>query len=273
VNQLKSDLYQLVNQRTLIVIGWTLALLYALFVLLSVTRTALAMGAWVGDQGGQPIAVGFMGFVYADPEQPRFWEVAYTATSFAGLVWVVFLILATMFVSSEVTSGTIRLAVAHGTGLFQIFLSKWTVVAVTTVLISVAFDAATFVTSCVITGFTPSASQVAAWAGLVGLQTLVMIVLTLMCVTMFVVTRSVVAVMGIVPIFMFAAVFLYATTAQDRPPAAQAFMSVNPMYYLTEASRYWVDADVVGQVLLFAAVGLPALLGLSWLILSRRDLT
>lgn len=272
LNQLKSDVYRLLNQRLAIAVLWSLLGLYALFLVMSLTHTALSMGAWIGESDGEPVAVGFMGFAYADNNDPRFWEIAYSSTSFGGLVWIVFLILSTLFVSSEFTSGTIKLSVAYGIGVFRTFVSKWIVVAAATSLISVVFGAVAFVTSCVLAGYSPSGSQIAGWAGLLGLQTLIMIVLTLICFTLFVLTKSIVGVMGIIPTFMFAAVFLYATTAEDRPLPAQIFMDINPMYYLTEASRYWVDSDIVVSVLLYVVIGVPAMLALSWAVLTRREL-
>ncbi|AYY12317.1 hypothetical protein EF847_05940 [Actinobacteria bacterium YIM 96077] len=242
-----------------------------LFGIMTFTESPFSMGTVRGEQDGIPLINGFIGFSYESSE-PSFWELAYTSTAFSGLLWVVFMVLSTDVVAKEFQTGTIKLSVAHGQNIYKIYLCKWVATICVLGVMHYVYSAITSAVTFAYNGVVPSGEELAQLLALVSFHFLVMAVLTAICFTLYVITDSTVAVLAVIPIFMFSSVFVTAIYGDDRNLLAETYLNINPMYHLSQASRFWAEGEVIYSTTLFGVIGIPVLLILSYLLLRRREL-
>jgi ABC-type transport system involved in multi-copper enzyme maturation permease subunit len=230
------------------------------------------MGSVLGYKEGIPLIEGFIGFVYQDPANPLFWELAYSSTVLTSSLWLILMILSIQFISKEYQTGTIKLAVSYGINIFKIHLSKWIVVVSFFGLLFYLFNLATFATISGVKNFIPTFGNVMSLLALISLYYLVLAVFSLICFVLYIVIKNNDAVSWILSVFMFSPVVIVAIYGYDRPFLLDCYLSINPLYHLANASRFWADSGVTGSILLYVASGILFLLASSYFLLKKQEI-
>jgi hypothetical protein len=99
LNQMRADWYKLIHSKLCWVVGGLFALFFAAFAVASRQNAPFSLGEVRGTADGIPLLYGFIGFVYADPAAPRFWEMAYSSTVMSSLLWLAMVALSVQFVA------------------------------------------------------------------------------------------------------------------------------------------------------------------------------
>lgn len=272
-NQIRADFYKLWHSRQVWITFFTVLALFLLFTLMSFGDGTFSMGVADKYVEGIPVIQGFVGFTYENPDHPQFRELAYSAVSFVGILWIVLLSLAVQFYSKEYSTGAIKLSVAYGISSFTVFFSKFIVVISYFALLFYSFIYMAFILCAMQTGISLQLEHFLSLFKLVSLFYLVLIVFTMLCLTVQTLMRNTAAVTTLMIVFMFSMVILLiANYEKELPLYLKVYLAVNPMHYLWQAGGYWADSTILRDILLYFGIGLPALTGGSWLILRRQEI-
>lgn len=276
-NILRADIYRLARSQFvrvtavafLVVIG-----LYCVFNFADHSETSFAFGGVVGTAAdGTPLIDGFVGFSYLDPDNPRFWELVYSATCFTAATLFAIPITGMMITSADDQNGITKIAVAQGQSQSLLYLSK----VVLSVLVTGALWALHNVITLLLTLSRENASfngdQLRRWALTCLLIFLPLVVLMLLVSLVTLVTGSRVTGLVVMVLLIFTAPFL-ATLAQSRPSTLlDVILGVNPVWHANRVTRYWSQTQILGHTWLMFVVGSVLLLGASIAWLRRRELS
>ncbi|MCX7924082.1 MAG: ABC transporter permease [Clostridia bacterium] len=271
LNQLRADYYRLFHSKLCWVVGSVFTVFLIISAKMSMGKTVFIFGGVMGHKDGIPLLDGFIGFAYKNPVKPLFWELVYSSTAFTGLLWLVFMSLSVQFISKEYQTGTIKLAVSYGASVFKIYLSKWIVVVSFSGLLFYVYNLATFAVVCGVKNYVPTFGNWISLLALVSLYILVLAVFTLFCFTLYIAFKNTVAVLTIVPLFMFSMIIVI-NTFRTSSFLVNCYLRINPMYYLSNASRFWADSAIAKNILLFAAAGIALLLVSSYFLLKKQEI-
>jgi ABC-2 type transport system permease protein len=272
LNQLRADYYKLFHSKLFWVTGSLFAGFFVIFIIISLQNDTFSMGSVLGYKKGIPLYEGFIGFVFQDPANPLFWELAYSSTVLTSSLWLVLMILSVQFISKEYQTGTIKLAVSYGINMFKIHLSKWIVVISYFGLLFYLFNLVTFTTISILKNYIPTLGNVVSLLTLISLYYLVLAIFSLICFVLYIAIKNNDAVSWILSLFMFSPVVIAAVYGYDRPFPLDCYLRINPMYYLASASRFWADSAVTESILLYVAIGIPFLLVCSHFLLRKQEI-
>lgn len=272
INQLRADYYKLFHSKLFYVICASFILSFTAFTAMALGKNIFSMGSVVGHKNGIPLIDGFIGFSYKNLGKPNFWELAYSATAFNGLLWFILMALSIQFISKEYQEGTIKLEVAYGIDIFKVYVSKSIVVISFFEAMLCIFNFAAFAVVSIIEHYTPSFANIISFIGLILLYCLIFSVFALICFTLYIAIKNTVLISTIMPVFMFSTIVIYIMYGFKQPLWVQCYVKINPFSYMSNASRFWADPAISRNILLYFFISVPILLISSYFILKHQEI-
>jgi len=272
INQLRADYYKLFHSKLFYVICTVFILSFIAFTAMAFRKNVFSMGSIVGYKKGIPLIDGFIGFSYKHLGKPTFWELVYSATAFNGLLWFILMVFSIQFISKEYQVGTIKLEVAYGIDIFKVYVSKSIVVISFFEVMLCIFNFAAFAVVSLVEKYTPSFGNIAFLVELILLYCLILAVFTLICFTLYIAIKNTAVISTIMPIFMFSTIVIYIMYGFKQPLLVQCYVKINPFYYMSSASRFWAQPEILRNILLYFSISVPILLISSYFILKQQEI-
>ena len=145
-NMLRADAYRFLRSRFARTTGVVFVVVIGLFCLFNFadhTSASFAFGGPIASKDGVPLLDGFVGFAYADPAHPMFWELVYSAVCFTAVTMFAIPITGMMITSADDHNGITKIAVAQGQSQTRLYLSKVLLAVLVTGLLWVLHNAIT----------------------------------------------------------------------------------------------------------------------------------
>lgn len=276
-NILRADLYRFVRSgfaRATLIAFWLVIGLFCLFNFADHSQTSFAFGGEVARAAdGTPLIDGFVGFAFADPASPTYWELAYTAVCFTVATVFAIAITGMVITSSDDHNGITKIAVAQGQSQGLMYLSKVVLATAVTAVLWAAHNAITLALVLVREDASFSAAELRRWAWLCVLLYLPQFVLMLLASLVTLVSRSRIVALVMVVVLVMASPILGAVARAHPSWWADLLQGLNPVWHLNRTSRFWAETQIVGHNWLLFGIGTVVLLGASLAWLRRRELS
>ncbi|AXE37384.1 hypothetical protein [Acidipropionibacterium virtanenii] len=271
-NIVRADCYRLLHSRFLLLTAAGFVLTMAAFALMAQgeSGSGFSFGGQTGvGPGGTPLIDGFVGFGFGD--RPGFWELMYTATCF-GAVSVLAVIVTTVAVAGgDDRNGITRVAVAGGQSPIVLYLSRLLVVTGLSALLWTLHNVITLLVTLAAGDASLTGRQVGRWAGLVGLEFVILVALILATGLVYLVTRNSMAAVVIMMVLFIATIIVNAMAGPDPNVLVGWLLAADPVWHMNRITRYWAEPWVLHQMWWFAGIFIPVALVLSWLALAGRE--
>ncbi|MEL4505436.1 hypothetical protein AAEX63_10170 [Luteococcus sp. H138] len=276
-NMLRADAYRFLRSRFARTIGVVFCVVIGLFCLFNFadhSSTSFAFGGSIGQtKDGVELIDGFVGFYYADPAHPQFWELFYSATCFTAATMFAIAITGMMITSADDQNGITKINVAQGLSQTRLYLSKVLLAVIVTGLLWALHNAITLALVLVREDVSLTGDQLGRWAWHCLLLFLPQLVLMLLVSLVTLVTRSRVASMVLLVVLVLAAPILGAVARAHPSRWAELLLGASPVWHLNRVSRAWAETQIVGHTWLMFAVGTVVLLAASIAWLRHRELS
>lgn len=273
VNIVRADVYRFVRSRFARTILPAFVLVIAVFGVFAWGEGSFFFGGVVGEHDGVPLIDGFVGFRFADPGHPQYWELVYSASCFGVVALFAMAITMTTITTADDRNGVMRLAVATGQPQVKLFCSKLIVGLAVTGVLWLVHNGATMALTLTCKHYSLTGAQVRTWLGFVGLQFCLYATVMLLGVLIALLTSSRVASLVLL-LVLFLADPIARSLGGDEPGRAFEFaISLNPMRHVNQISRYWAEPEVLAHAWVFIAVTVPLILAACAVLLRRRELS
>ncbi|MEL4357686.1 MULTISPECIES: hypothetical protein [unclassified Luteococcus] len=276
-NMLRADAYRFLRSRFAAVTGVAFCVVIGLFCLFNFAdhaSTSFAFGGPIGvTKDGVELIDGFVGFAYADPAHPLFWELVYSATCFTAATMFAIPITGMMITSSDDQNGITKIAVAQGQSQTRLFLSKVVLSVAVTGILWALHNAITLALVLVREDVSLTGHQVGQWAWLCLLIFLPQAVLMLLVSLVTLISRSRVMGLVLLVVLVLAAPILAAVVRAHPSRWADLTLGISPVWHLNRVSRAWAETQIVGHTWLMFALGVVLLGAASLAWLRRRELS
>ncbi|WP_394276331.1 hypothetical protein [Luteococcus sp.] len=274
-NILRADAYRFVRSRFLHVTVVVFLAVIGLFSLFASgdDQTSFAFGGPTGQtKDGIALVDGFMGFTYADPAHPRFWELVTTATCFTAVTLFAVAITGMVVITADDANGITKVAVAQGQSQTMLFLSKVVLSVLVTAVLWALHNALTLAITLRVTGASMTTDQLWRWAGHCGLLCLQLVVLMLTVAVVALVSRSRVVALAVLFALVMGAIVLGAVLQSHPSRLGDLLLGANPMWHINRFSRSWAEEQIIGHAWTMVVVGTVLTLGAGVAFLRRREL-
>lgn len=276
-NMLRADAYRFLRSRFARTIGVVFCVVIGLFCLFNFadhSNTSFAFGGPIGVvREGVELIDGFVGFAYADPAHPLFWELVYSAICFTAATAFAIPITGMMITTADDQNGITKIAVAQGQSQTRLYLSKVLLAVLVTGLLWVLHNAITLGLVLVREDASIDAAGLRRWAWMCLLLFLPQVVLMLLISLVAMLTRSRVASLVVLVVLVMASPILAAVVRAHPSRIADSLLGLNPVWHLNRVSRAWAETQIVGHTWLLFAVGGVVLMAASLAWLRRRELS
>lgn len=276
-NIMRADLYRFVRSRFLLVTAVAFAVVIGLFTPFALADPRETNFAFGGPTGGMKDGValydGFVGFVYANPDHPHFWELMYSATCFTAVTVFAIAITGMVITSSDDHNGITKIAVAQGQSQTVMFCSKLVLSVLVTAVLWTLHNAITLALVLHSRGASLSGAEWARWAGFCAMLYAVQFVLMLAASLVTLVTRSRVAGLAVTVVLVFGAIIGGAINSAHPRRWANWLLGTDPMWRLNRVSRSWAETGLVGETWWYVGIASVVLVGASVAWLRRRELS
>ncbi|MBE6477579.1 MAG: hypothetical protein E7Z97_05880 [Propionibacteriaceae bacterium] len=273
VNIMRADLYRFTRSRFAKTIIPSFALVIGFLCLFIQGEGVFSFGGAVGQKDGVALIDGFVGFAYADPDNPQFWELVYSASCFGIIALFAMMITMTTITTADDRSGITKLAVAAGQSQVKLFCSKLVVGLLVTGVLWFAHNGLTMGLVLVGEHQSLTGAQVRTWLGFVTVQFCVYTVVMLLGATAALLTSSrIVSLILLVVLVMAHPIAM--SFGGDEPGRVFEFVtSINPVRHVYQISRYWAEPELLTQAWILVGVGIPLLLAACVARLRNRELS
>ena len=273
VNIMRADFYRFTRSRFAKTIIPAFVLVIGVFCLFIQGEGVFSFGGAVGEKEGVALIDGFVGFAYADPDNPQFWELVYSASCFGIIALFAMMITMTTITTADDRSGVTKLAVASGQSQYKLFCSKLVVALLVTGVLWFAHNGITMGLVLVGEHQSLTGAQVRTWLGFVAVQFCLYTVVMLLGATAALLTSS-----RIVPLVLLLVLVIADPIAMslggDEPGRIFEFVSsVNPVRHVNQISRYWAEPELLTHAWILVGVGIPLLMAACVARLGRRELS
>lgn len=276
-NILRADAYRFLRSRfaTTTAISFCVVIgLFCLFNFADHSSTSFAFGGPIGvTKEGVELIDGFVGFAYADPSHPLFWELVYSATCFTAATMFAIPITGMMITSADDQNGITKINVAQGLSQTRLYLSKVLLAVLVTGVLWALHNAITLALVLVREDASIDSLGLRRWAWNCLLLFLPQLVLMLLVSLVALVTRSRVASLVTLVLLVLITPIVGAVLRSHPSRIGDSLMGLNPVWHLNRVPRAWAEPQIVGHTWLMFAIGTVLLIGASIAWLRHRELS
>ena len=272
-NILRADWYRFIRSRFARIMLPSFLAVIGLFALMSSGAGTFGIGGQIGEHDGVALIDGYVGFLYANPDQPHFWELMYSATAFTFFVFFAVSITASVITNSDDKNGITKTVVAMGQSQTLLYLAKLVVVIAVTGVLWLLHNLATLLITLNAKNVSLTGAEWGEWLKLVGVMFGILVVLMLVAALVCLLTGSQVASLVVTLGLFIAAVIMNAVVVSGSGNVfLRGLLAINPLWHLNRITRYWAQPQVLDHALLLIGIGIPVLVLASVLFLRRREL-
>ncbi|RLP06736.1 ABC transporter permease subunit [Propionibacterium australiense] len=273
VNIMRADFYRFIRSRFAKTIIPAFALVIGVFSLFVWGEGSFSFGGVIGEKDGVALIDGFRGFAFADPDNPQFWELVYSASCFGIVALFAMVITMTTITTADDRSGISKLAVAAGQPQVKLFCSKLVVGLLVTGVLWFVHNGLTMGLTLLGEHQSLTGDQVRTWLGFVAVQFCLYTVVMLLGALVALLTSSRVVSLVLILVLIMGDLIAMSLGGDEPGRVFETLTSVNPLRHVNRISRYWAEPELLTQAWILVAVAIPLLLAACVAWLRRRELS
>lgn len=219
--------------------------------------------------------VGFVSSVYENIKNPTFGEIVRTAMVGTGFIWMVILPLSVSFFVREYSENTVKLSIAYGQSRFKIYLSKFIVVSVFSLILYCLLTLSIFAHSSITMNFNPTLSEFFVLLKLITLNFLVIEIFIMISLVVSMIIKNLGAISTIMCFFILSLPMVYMMVwdkLDSQSFIIKSFLKINPMYYWSTISAYNLNNNIIHETVMYVLISTVILIPLSYIILRREEI-